>query len=74
MRDAFTVDPQARNLHAEQPYPAGGAMTAVLRPGCGQDRSNLRGNRCKIPTGIVSIANYNCPGQIVITGAATCSR
>ena len=38
-------------------------MTAVL----GADTAVIE-NICEETEGIVSIANYNCPGQIVITG------
>ena len=47
----------------QEAYPTGGAMSAVL----GTD-SELIEQICKETQGIVSIANYNCPGQIVITG------
>lgn len=42
---------------------AGGAMTAVL----GLDAKIIE-KVCEEVEGIVSVANYNCPGQIVITG------
>lgn len=41
----------------------GGAMAAVL--GMSADKID---EICGLSPGIVSIANYNCPGQIVITG------
>ena len=44
-------------------YPAGGAMTAVLGP----DGDTIR-RVCEETEGIVSVANYNCLGQIVISG------
>ena len=47
----------------QEAYPVGGAMTAVL----GLDADTIR-KVCKETEGIVSIANDNCPGQIVITG------
>ena len=43
--------------------PEGGAMTAVL----GLD-GDVIAKICEETEGIVSVANYNCPGQIVITG------
>ena len=49
----------------QEAYPVGGAMTAVLGLDAGVIESTLKGI-----DGIVSIANYNCPGQIVITGEA----
>ena len=47
----------------QEAYPTGGAMSAVL----GTD-AELIEKICNETQGIVSIANYNCPGQIVITG------
>lgn len=47
----------------QEAYPTGGAMSAVL----GMDASVIE-KVCEETDGIVSIANYNCPGQIVITG------
>ena len=47
----------------QEAYPTGGAMSAVL----GTD-AELIEKICEETEGIVSIANYNCPGQIVITG------
>ena len=47
----------------QKAVPSGGAMAAVL----GLDAAIIEEicSKCK---GIVQIANYNCPGQIVITG------
>ena len=47
----------------QEAYPVGGAMTAVL----GMDADKIK-EICDNTEGIVTIANYNCPGQIVITG------
>lgn len=47
----------------QEAVPTGGAMAAVL----GLDASVIE-EKCQETSGIVSIANYNCPGQIVITG------
>ena len=47
----------------QEAYPVGGAMTAVL----GMDADKIN-EICDNTEGIVTIANYNCPGQIVITG------
>lgn len=47
----------------QEAYPVGGAMTAVL----GMEADKIE-RICEETEGIVSIANYNCPGQIVITG------
>lgn len=52
-----------RGILMQQAYPVGGAMTAVL----GMEASEIE-KICEETEGIVSIANYNCPGQIVITG------
>lgn len=49
----------------QEAYPVGGAMTAVL----GMDAEKIK-EICDNTEGIVSVANYNCPGQIVITGEA----
>ncbi len=60
--DAFRVVTK-RGEFMQEAVPTGGAMTAVL----GADTAVIE-NICKETEGIVSIANYNCPGQIVITG------
>lgn len=52
-----------RGIYMQKAYPEGGAMTAVL----GAEQSLVE-DICKNTEGIVSVANYNCPGQIVITG------
>jgi [acyl-carrier-protein] S-malonyltransferase len=52
-----------RGIFMQEAYPVGGAMTAVL----GMDSDKIE-KICEETEGIVSIANYNCPGQIVITG------
>lgn len=54
---------RSRGIYMQEAYPAGGAMTAVL--GLNAD---VIGRICGETPGIVSIANDNCPGQIVITG------
>lgn len=54
---------RCRGIYMQEAYPAGGAMTAVL----GLDADTIRAI-CENTEGIVSIANDNCPGQIVITG------
>ena len=63
--DAFTVG-RKRGIFMQEAYPTGGAMSAVL----GTD-AELIEKICDETQGIVSIANYNCPGQIVITGEET---
>lgn len=47
----------------QKAVPTGGAMCAVL----GMDGEKIA-KICEETEGIVSVANYNCPGQIVITG------
>lgn len=54
---------RSRGIYMQEAYPTGGAMTAVL----GLDADVIR-KICEDTEGIVSIANDNCPGQIVITG------
>lgn len=54
---------RSRGIYMQEAYPVGGAMTAVL----GLDAGIVR-EICEHTEGIVTIANDNCPGQIVITG------
>ena len=54
---------RCRGIYMQEAYPTGGAMTAVL----GLDADTIR-EVCQATEGIVSIANDNCPGQIVISG------
>jgi len=60
--DLFRVI-RKRGIYMQEAYPTGGAMTAVL----GMEADKIE-KICEDTEGIVSIANYNCPGQIVITG------
>lgn len=62
-QEAFRVVRQ-RGIFMQEAVPTGGAMTAIL----GLDAEKIEAI-CEQTEGIVSIANYNCPGQIVITGA-----
>lgn len=62
VEDVFKVVRQ-RGIYMQEAVPTGGAMTAVL----GLDAEVIE-KICEETEGIVSIANYNCPGQIVITG------
>ena len=64
VRDVFRVV-RKRGIYMQEAVPVGGAMTAVL----GLEASQIE-NVCEEAQGLVSIANYNCPGQIVITGEA----
>ena len=52
-----------RGAFMQEAVPTGGAMTAVM--GLSND---VIEKVCSEAEGIVSVANYNCPGQIVITG------
>lgn len=58
-----------RGVYMQEAVPTGGAMAAVL--GLSTD---VIEETCEQTEGIVSIANYNCPGQIVITGEADAVR
>lgn len=60
--DVFRIV-RKRGIYMQEAVPNGGAMTAVL----GLDTETIE-KICEETTGTVSIANYNCPGQIVITG------
>ena len=62
MEDAFALV-RKRGIYMQEAVPTGGAMAAVL----GLDAGAIE-QACEKTEGIVSIANYNCPGQIVITG------
>ncbi len=60
--DAFRIV-RRRGIYMQEAVPTGGAMAAVL----GLDAAAIEA-ACDQTEGIVSVANYNCPGQIVITG------
>lgn len=62
LKDLFALI-RKRGIYMQQAYPVGGAMSAVL--GLNMDDVDAV---CKQCDGIVSVANDNCPGQIVITG------
>ena len=66
MADAFAVV-RKRGIYMQEAVPTGGAMTAVL----GLDPQVIE-DICKKTAAetnsVVSVANYNCPGQIVISG------
>ena len=62
LKDLFRLI-RSRGIYMQEAYPVGGAMTAVL--GLNAD---VIAEICGETEGIVSIANDNCPGQIVITG------
>lgn len=54
---------EKRGLFMQEAVPVGGAMAAVL----GLDAEKIE-QICNDSEGILQIANYNCPGQIVISG------
>ena len=60
--DAFKVV-KDRGKFMQEAVPTGGAMSAIL----GLDYKIVE-DVCSTIDGQVSVANYNCPGQIVITG------
>lgn len=60
--DVFKVV-RKRGIYMQEAVPTGGAMVAVL----GLDTKVIE-EICDSIDGMVTIANYNCPGQIVITG------
>lgn len=62
LKDLFHII-RKRGIFMQEAYPEGGAMTAVL----GLDNDKVE-EICRETQGIVTIANYNCPGQVVITG------
>lgn len=63
--DAFRVVAK-RGAYMQEAVPTGGGMTAVL--GLASERIE---RICEETEGIVTVANYNCPGQTVITGEKT---
>lgn len=62
MEDAFRIV-RKRGLYMQEAVPEGGAMAAVLGMEAEAIDEILHGT-----DGTVSVANYNCPGQTVITG------
>jgi len=62
LTDAFRLI-RKRGIFMQEAVPTGGAMSAVL----GLDAAKIE-EICEKTEGSVSVANYNCPGQIVITG------
>lgn len=62
LKDIFKLV-RRRGIFMQEAVPSGGAMTAVL----GLDTDSIE-RICEETEGQVSIANYNCPGQTVITG------
>ncbi|MCI9664987.1 MAG: ACP S-malonyltransferase [Lachnospiraceae bacterium] len=64
MEDAFRVV-RERGIYMQEAVPVGGAMSAVL--GLAAD---VVERVCEETEGTVTVANYNCPGQLVISGEA----
>ncbi|MCI9173696.1 MAG: ACP S-malonyltransferase [Lachnospiraceae bacterium] len=62
IRDALELVVK-RGKFMQEAVPAGGAMTAVMGL-----EAEIVEQICEETEGIVSVANYNCPGQIVISG------
>lgn len=62
--EAFAIV-RRRGVYMQEAVPEGGAMSAVMGLS-----AEIIEETCRHTEGIVSIANYNCPGQIVITGEA----
>lgn len=62
MADAMALV-RKRGIYMQEAVPTGGAMAAVL----GLDNETVE-RICAETPGIVELANYNCPGQIVISG------
>lgn len=60
--DVFRIV-RKRGIYMQEAVPEGGAMAAIL----GLDTEIIE-KVCEETPGMVSVANYNCPGQIVITG------
>lgn len=56
---------QKRGLYMQEAVPTGGAMSAVM----GLDFEKIE-EICEKVEGIAELANYNCPGQVVISGEA----
>ena len=61
--DVFKIV-RKRGIYMQEAVPQGGAMVAVL----GLDTAVIE-KICEETDGCVTIANYNCPGQIVISGS-----
>ena len=66
--DVFKIV-RKRGIYMQEAVPDGGAMVAVL----GLDTQVIE-EICEETPGMVTIANYNCPGQIVITGEESAAQ
>lgn len=63
--DVFKIV-RKRGIYMQEAVPNGGAMVAVI----GMDTQVIE-KICDEIDGMVTVANYNCPGQVVITGEET---
>lgn len=75
-KDAFAVV-RKRGIFMQEAVPVGGAMSAVLGLDadtiaaiCQETEAGHKAEEAGTLPYVVSVANYNCPGQIVITGKA----
>lgn len=68
MDDIFRLI-RKRGIYMQEAVPNGGAMVAVL----GLDTAVIE-KICEETPGMVTVANYNCPGQIVITGEENAAK
>ena len=66
--DVFKIV-RKRGIYMQEAVPDGGAMVAVL----GLDTKVIE-EICEETPGMVTIANYNCPGQVVITGEESAAQ
>ena len=66
--DVFKIV-RKRGIYMQEAVPDGGAMAAVL----GLDTKVIE-EICEETPGMVTIANYNCPGQVVITGEESAAQ
>lgn len=65
LKDIFKIV-RKRGIFMQEAVPFGGAMCAVL----GLEKETVE-KICQETEGQVTVANYNCPGQLVITGEET---
>ena len=66
--DVFKVI-RKRGIYMQEAVPSGGAMVAIL----GLDTAVIE-KVCDEIDGMVTVANYNCPGQTVITGEENAAK
>ena len=66
LADAFSLI-RKRGIYMQEAYPQGGGMSAILGLD-GETVAQVCSSVQKETQKPVSVANYNCPGQIVITG------